>query len=198
MYTPKAFAECDWERIRRLIQTNAFGTLVTFDGCRPEASHVPFLLDGERRLLSCHLAAANPQARRLAEGTEALMMFQGPHAYVSPTWYENAGVPTWNYAAVHIYGRPEEMESEAELGRFVEQLAARYESARANPWRPEYPRRMLSAIRGFRVHITEVQGKFKLSQNRPAEDRRNVMRRLPVEGGAMGMAVAELMRERDE
>jgi transcriptional regulator len=193
MYTPKHFSETDPKRLDTFIRNNAFGMLITdADGC-PEASHIPFLLNSEQRLLLGHLAAANPQVRRLAAVREALVVFQGPHGYISPSWYETSDVPTWNYTAVHVYGRPEVIHDDDELREVVDTLTEKYESQFDQPWQPVYHDKLLRAITGFRIHITEVQGKFKLSQNRSAKDRANVIRELEKTGREADVALARMM-----
>ncbi|HET7371698.1 MAG TPA: FMN-binding negative transcriptional regulator [Gammaproteobacteria bacterium] len=195
MYTPRPFSEADPKRLAAFIRDNAFGTLVTITDGRPEASHIPFLFDSERRLLLGHLAAANPQGQRLAAGGEVLVMFQGPHGYISPTWYEHADVPTWNYTAAHVYGHPEVIEDETELRGVVDTLSAKYESQFEAPWQPVYPDKLLGAIVGFRIRISTMQGKFKLSQNRSAADRANVIRKLRASGRAEDAALARYMSD---
>src|SRR5579883_1304747 len=115
----------------------SFATLVTVQDGAPFATHVPVLLDadaGEQGALRAHLARANPQWRALAEGQEALVLFQGPHAYVSPAWYEtHPSVPTWNYAVVHAYGKPRLLD-DAELFALLRASVAEYESGRETPW----------------------------------------------------------------
>lgn len=194
MYTPRHFSENDPQRLSTLICNNAFGTLVTTAVGRPEASHIPFLFDGERQLLLGHLAAANPQAQRLAEVDEVLVMFQGPHGYISPSWYESDDVPTWNYTTVHVYGRPEILHDNDDVREIVNTLTNKYESQFEQPWKPAYDDRLLSAIVGFRIHVTEMQGKFKLSQNRSAQDRANVIRELEKKGHESDVALAEHMK----
>jgi transcriptional regulator len=121
-----------------------------------------------------------------------LAAFTGPHAYISPTWYESTSVPTWNYAVVHIYGIPKRMTQSA-LRDFVGRLATRYEAREREPWNLHYIPSLLDAIVGFEIEITEVQGKFKLSQNRPEADRASVIERLKERGSDSSVATAALM-----
>jgi len=122
-----------------------------------------------------------------------LVIFQGPHGYVSPTWYAKPGVPTWNYAAVHVYGRARAVDDAAATGRHVEKLAERFERGSAAPWVPEYDPRMLAGIVGIEIAIREIQGKFKVSQNRSAEDRTRVAARLEARGTDESTALAKLV-----
>ncbi len=202
MYLPEAFAEADLTRLETLVRSYSFGTLVSMHGGRPFATHLPMLLDGglERhgKLLG-HLARANPQWESLADGQCVLAIFEGPHTYVSPSWYSTPGVPTWNYAVVHVYGTARLIEAPEALGELVTRLTAVYEGDSGAAWTPDLSgqmeRRLLRAIVGFEIDIQEVQGKRKLNQNRPIADQRGVIERLRQGGSANGLAVAELMEE---
>jgi len=191
MYVPRHFDAPSEKAIDELIERYSFGQLTTVVDRRPYVSHVPFLRDAPDRLL-CHLAKSNPQTRDV-NGAEALAVLSGPHAYVSPAWYESPGVPTWNYVAAHVYGRVEVIESSARLAELVERLTAVHESDSVEPWIPRYEKSQLDHIVGIAIHITEIQGKFKLSQNRPARDRANVIERLRTNGSDNATEVAALM-----
>ncbi len=196
MYIPSAFRVDDRPTLYDFIEQHSFGTLVTLLNGSPFASHIPFLLDRERGVLLSHVARANPQGRGLDGTIEALVMFQGPHAYVSPSWYTVApAVPTWNYAAVHVYG-VRRLLDEAALLDLLHRLVRRYESGRQPSWPmalpPDYERKMLQAIIGFEIPLTRVEGKFKLSQNRSAEDRHGVIEALRI-GDDGERALAEMM-----
>ncbi len=194
MYIPQHFAEHDQAEILRFIAAHAFGTLVTVDAGIPFASHIPFLLErGKTLMLSGHLAKANPQWQHLAANPQVLAMFQGAHAYVSPTWYAGAGVPTWNYTAVHVYGKVRVIHDADWLREKVERLSAQYEGSSETAWIPAYPAKMLEAIVGFEITIESLQAKYKLSQNRSAADQRNVMQALEASGGENERGVAALM-----
>jgi len=193
MYIPSHFREQDERVLAEFIAAHAFGTLVTIEGAAPFASHLPFLHDREAATLQCHVARGNPQWQHVAANPEVLVMFQGPHAYVSPTWYAGPGVPTWNYTAVHVYGRARVVDDAAATGRHVERLAARFEQGSAAPWAPSYDPKMLKGIVGIEIRISEIQGKFKLSQNRSAEDRARVAARLESSGTHNDAALARLV-----
>jgi len=202
MYIPEHFKEIDLERIAAVIKDNAFGMLVTAPGGMPFVSHLPFIYEqgahGHGKLLG-HLARANPQGQHLAAGDEVLVVIQGPHAYVSPSWYASPGVPTWNYAVVHLRGKPRLIENEYELTDLVERLTRIHESGLPVPWSSDLiaDRRpkLLNMIVGFEIEITDVQAKFKLSQNRPLEDQRRVMEALGNSEDMIEVAVAKLMAE---
>jgi transcriptional regulator len=199
LYLPDHFRSDAPDREFQLIERHAFGTLVTTTGeGEPQVSHIPFVperdANGRLRLLG-HVARANPHWQAL-EARPSLAIFHGPHAYVSPGWYANhPSVPTWNYAVVHAHGRARLMD-EAELHELLMKLSAHYESGRPRPWRmaelpAAYVDTMLKSIVGFEIEVERLEGKFKLSQNRPAEVPR-VIAALEAEGES---DLASLMRE---
>jgi transcriptional regulator len=204
MYVPSAFAETRPEVLADFIAANAFATFVTNGPGGLVASHVPLLHDAARGILSGHLARANPQGADLVDGAEALAIFTGPHAYVSPRWYAKApAVPTWNYTAVHAYGRVRRVDEPEALGRLVAALSNVYEADVERPWRPEdmppaFIAGMLKAIVGFELTITRLEGKYKLSQNRAPEDRTGVVAGLEATERAGDAELAALMRRRAE
>ena len=199
LYVPPAFRVEDRRELVRFIEANAFGTLVSSDGDDLHVSHIPFLVeeggDGAMRLVA-HVARANDHWKALERAKQAVAIFQGPHAYVSPSWYEGApAVPTWNYAVVHAHGKARPIE-EPELRRALARLSARYEHGRPKPWRMEdleedYVAKMVRAVVGFAIEVERLEGKFKLSQNRPGRDAERVADALEAEGAA---DVAALMR----
>jgi transcriptional regulator len=200
MYVPGPFQELDLDRLEALIRANSFGVLVSVHDGRPIASHVPFLFErggGSNGTLIGHLARANPQWHSLADGQTVLAIFQGPHAYISPSWYESPGVPTWNYAVVHLYGKARLVEEEGLVWGIVERLTRLHEAGTADPWSPalspDVRTRLLGGIVGFEIAVAEVQGKFKLNQNRSAEDQRRVAERLTQTGSDSALALARLM-----
>ncbi len=200
MYLPDHFKESDPERLAALIRNYPFGMLVTVHEGLPFVSHIPFLYerrDNSVSLLVGHVAKANPQWQDLAQNQTALVVFQGPHAYVSPSWYGSPGVPTWNYAVVHVYGKARLVEDEEAIERLVERLTAVYESEQSNPWKPDLSgarrTKLLEMIVGFEIEVQEIQGKYKLSQNRPSEDQRSVINQLSQ--SPLTHKVAKLMKE---
>jgi len=202
MYIPDHFKETNTERISALIEGNSFGMLITAPDGAPFASHLPFIFDhaaGSKFKLLCHMARANPQWQHLSSGTEVLVVFQGPHAYVSPSWYSSPGVPTWNYAVVHLRGKPRLIDSMSELEALVERLSHDYESHMPNPWKPNLSReqrtKLLKMIVGVEIEVTDIQGKFKLSQNRPPEDQQSVIEKLAQSSNQTEAEVAKLMSE---
>ena len=201
MYVPSHFAVSDTAQLHDLIERYSFGLLVSQVGGVPFASHLPFLLDrtaGPHGTLFGHVARANPHWRELA-GQTALAVFSGPHAYVSPTWYEAENVvPTWNYVALHAYGRAAVIEDRAAVLDIVQRSVAVYESTMPRPWTFDgtsaYAGRQLGAIVGFRIEIERLEGKWKLNQNHPIERRKKVSEILGGQSGGDAQAVAEMMR----
>lgn len=194
MYLPPHFRETDEAALAAFIDAHSFGALTTVVEGKPFATHVPFLYEREQRTLHCHIARANPQWTHFAASPDVLVMFLGPHGYISPTWYASAdAVPTWNYAVVHVYGRARAVDDAALTGQHVERLAARYESGSAAPWVPRYDRRRLAGIVGVEIEITEIQGKLKLSQNRPRADHEGVVAKLRASGTDNDVALAKMM-----
>ncbi len=199
MYVPEHFRVDDRETLYGVIRDNNFGMLASTVAESPFVSHLPFLLEGD--VLVAHMARANPHWQSFADGREVLCVFQGPHAYVSPSWYEEEqAVPTWNYAAVHVYGNPEIID-DAELAYTDQQkLVDAHEGGFAEPWHLEDRNRgfvdgMIRSIVNFRIPIERLEGKFKLSQNRPDHDRKNVIDALSRSDDAMAVACGKFMQD---
>lgn len=203
MYTPRAFAETDLTGLDRLIERDAFVTLVTVADGLPFVSHLPVLYarDGDRIVIEGHWARPNPQARHAGP---AMVIVHGPHAYLSPGWYadkeEAARVPTWNYAVAHLQGTLESTEDTDQLASIVDRLSQANEARVGNDWRFEHDRddhvRQLRGIIGFRFTVDRVELKFKLSQNHPVANVDGAAAALHRLGGEDNVAVADLMRER--
>ena len=203
MYTPRSFQVDDLQVLHQLIREYSFGTVVSHDGKRSVASHLPFMVDptrgGPNGCLVSHMARANPQWASWSEDTEVLAIFQGPHAYVSPGWYESqATVPTWNYAAVHVYGTPRVIHEPSELGPIVRALVDLHEGHVASGWDRTLMETVvpaaLGAIVGFEVPIASIEGKFKFNQNRSEADQRGVAARLEGSSDPMERSAAAIMR----
>lgn len=202
MYTPVAFAEIDPRRLLEFIEQNSFGLLVSWLDRKPVATHLPFVLQreaGPHGTLVGHMARANPQWRE-AEGENALAIFSGPHAYISPAWYEAQNVvPTWNYVAVHATGPLELIDDSEALREILQTTVRQYEGTRTEPWQwddsaPSVDR-LLPHIVGFRIAIDRLEGKWKLSQNHSVERQDRVIRGLESEGSPEGRQIASLMRQ---
>lgn len=200
MYVPAHFEVTDREKLFTVMREFSFAMVVTHDGGEPCGSHLPILLDDsdpDRPRLLGHMARANGQWRQFGKAN-VLVVFAGPHGYVSPAWYETEKVvPTWNYVAVHAYGRPEIIEDAAALQTLMDRTVEYYESGRDNPWKAELPEdfrdSLLRAIVGFEIPIERLEGKFKLSQNRPPEDVAGAMEGLRANRSAADHELADWM-----
>lgn len=177
MYNPDHFAIDDEEKIREFIKNNNFGELVSIDAGKAIVTHTAFLFEPESMTLSLHLARANPQWQ-LLDGTEPLFIATGPHGYISPSWYTDPGVPTWNYQAVHFTGSAKTFSDPDRLESLVNSLTAASEREFSEPWQPDYPKSMLRGIVGVEIAISDIQCKFKLSQNRSVADQERSVREL--------------------
>src|SRR5262249_1978020 len=201
MYIPNSNRVDDRTQLHALMRQYNFATLVTQHDGAPFATHLPFLLDSEHGphgRLFAHMARANPQWHDFATGEQALVIFQGPHAYISPSWYQNHwSVPTWNYAVAHAYGVPRIVEDHATLYGMLEALVDTHEAAFAQPWRMDLPAdymdKMMGAVVGFEIEITRLEGKFKLSQNRSEQDQRQVAESLGRSDNQTDRGVAGMM-----
>jgi len=210
MYQPDHFRVEDVAEMHALMRARPFATLVSAGSAGLYASHLPTVLkdDGPCGVIECHLARAKPHCRDLAEGGEALMIFQGPEGYITPNWYPSKAahgkvVPTWNYAVVHATGRPEVMKEKAWLLRHVGELTAQQERTEAKPWAlsdapDSYINVMLRGIVGFRFAITRLEGKWKMSQNREAIDQEGVVQGLNTRAVGDDLEMAEIVARRIE
>lgn len=181
MYIPKHFEIKDEAEIERFIEANSFGQLISIHDEAIVSTHMPFLFDASNRILVAHLARANPQWQQI-EQQKVLITLQGDHAYISPNWYGSAGVPTWNYQAVHIEGVAKSFDDPDKLKTVVDTLSKKNESNYENPWIPDYAASMLRGIVGIEIAITSIQCKYKLSQNRSAQDQSQVKDQLVIFG----------------
>ena len=206
MYVPRAFAVDDIPMLHQQMLATPLPVLVTHASQGMIASHVPLLLnpdEGPCGTLYGHLARANPHGKALAEGTETLVIFSGEQAYISPSFYpgkaeHGKAVPTWNYLAVHAYGTAEVFEDAERLLALVSRLSSKHEAGRSQPWSvsdapADYIDSMLKAIVGFRLPITRLDGKRKLSQNRDAADQAGVRQGLLANSNSQDHALAHLM-----
>ncbi|MCA0455224.1 MAG: FMN-binding negative transcriptional regulator [Chloroflexi bacterium] len=207
MYTPKQFEMNDPAELTAFMQQYNFAALVTNTADGLTATHLPFMLDstrGQHGTLIAHLAKPNLQWKHFANGQEALVIFTGPHAYVSPNWYEKpqTNVPTWNYTAVHAYGIPRVMEDPQEIYAMLDQLVVAHEVVYEKPWvmqsAEEHVRRLIGGIVGFEMTITRVEGKAKLSQNRSEADRYHVEQQLAQSHDSLASGTAALMQAQRE
>jgi transcriptional regulator len=201
MYIPDSFRETDRAVAFDLIEAYGFATLVSWSSGEPFVSHLPLILDrgvsGQERLLG-HVARANQHWRRFDGEEPALAIFAGPHAYVSPSWYSHhPSVPTWNYAVVHVHGTPQVVDA-AQTGAILGRLIEKFEGGRREPWKPDLPPDLiegdLRAIVGFQMPIDRLEAKFKLGQNKDADDRAGALAGLEREDGSDSRDLASFAR----
>lgn len=208
MYIPSHFAEERLEVLQQLIQAHPLGTLVTLEQDGMNANHLPFEIaapsaDASFGTLRAHIARSNPLWKNLDNTKEALVVFQGPQAYITPSWYEEKKlsgkvVPTFNYAVVHAHGSLRVVDDAQWLLNLLHRLTDQHEGKRASPWQvsdaPEdYLQKMLTAIIGIEIPLTRLSGKWKVSQNRPQQDRLNIAAGLREDGDQTKAAMATLV-----
>ncbi|MBE7147623.1 FMN-binding negative transcriptional regulator [Bacillus mycoides] len=199
MYIPKHFTIHDEEKKYEMIEQNSFATLFSQHNGEPYATHLPLLLNRETLTLHGHFARPNEQWKDI-ENQEVLAIFQGPHSYISPSWYKtNKAVPTWNYVAVHVYGELEIVEDEQELIDSLQDLVHKYENPKSayslNDVDPNYMEGLSRGIVGFKIKINKIEGKAKLSQNHSVERRGLVIEELEKVGSEGSRGIAGLMEE---
>ncbi len=209
MFMPAHFAETDIATMHALMRARPFATLVTHGAQGLTANHLPMLLvDGPTAhgCLNGHVARANPLLQDVAGGVDALVVFQGPDLYISPSNYATKAqtgrvVPTWNYAVVHAHGRLRTIDDAAWLARHVEALTTSQEAGQPTPWAvadapAEFTAKLIGAVVGLEIEIIRLEGKWKASQNQPAANKASVIAALEARGDADSAAMAELVRSR--
>lgn len=206
MYLPAHFEESRIDVLHALMRARPLATLVTVGDAGLDANHLPVETLSEPKphgLIRGHLARANPMWRTYRAESAALAIFQGPQAYISPSFYPSKRetgevVPTWDYAVVHARGTLKFVEDAGWLRSLVRRLTDAHEAARPLPWKVDdapapYIDKMLSMIVGFELSIESVTGKWKISQNHPAANRRGVVAALRADGGADSREIAEML-----
>lgn len=211
MYIPKLFHETNWPAIRQVIDQNSFATIVTCNAGLPTATHAPLRLleaaDGTAKLQG-HVSRANPHWHLFAHAGRSLVIFAGPNSYVSPRWYDHVNVPTWNYIAIHIYGKPRLVTSTKEMHDLMKGLVDRYERS-GKPGNtetgsrytleglpPDFLESQMKGIVGFEILVDEIQASFKLSQNRDQKNYENVIAELRKTDDQNANQVAQFMSNR--
>ena len=201
MYIPREF-QVPPALAKAILDRYDFATLVTVDKSGPSASHLPFLYRpdaGPLGTLSAHLAKANPQWKSFPAPGEVLVIFQGPHAYVSPSWYSaHPSVPTWNYVVVHARGIARPITDEAKVRKLLEDLVAKHDETWKMELPDDYLRGMMKQIVAFDIEVTRLEGKFKLGQNRSKEDQQSVQRELARSADPLAQELARVMRSLQE
>ena len=208
MYVPGHFEETNADVLHGLLREHPLGALVTQTPAGLDANHIPFVVHADpapNGTLHGHVARANPVWRHGGSDPQVLVIFRGPEAFISPSWYptkQETGrvVPTWNYVVVHAHGPLRAIDDRAWLRRHLEQLTTQQEGRRPAPWRitdapPDYVEQLLGALVGIEIPIARLVGKWKLSQNRSDQDRHGVVAGLIADGGEGAAAMARLVRE---
>lgn len=206
MYIPEHFEETNMQQLQSLIRDQGFGILVVAGGAGIEVNHVPFYLntsgDSPFGVLECHVARKNAVWQQVEAGADILVIFQGPNAYVSPSWYATKAetgrvVPTWNYQAVHVTGQAKVIHDPDWLLGHVSRLTDHHESGREAPWSvgdapQDFTERLTQSIVGFEITVEKMTGKRKASQNQPERNRAGVIEGLNREGTELSRAMAKL------
>ncbi|WP_133507897.1 FMN-binding negative transcriptional regulator [Flavobacterium chryseum] len=199
MYTPNIYKDEDPESIRAFLKENSFGILINQTNGKLCATHIPIELevnaDG-KEILQGHISKLNPQAEGFAENDQVLAVFSGAHAYISSSWYDHENVPTWNYIAVHVYGRIKIVD-EATTIEQLKKLVDKYEAGSENPVRVEdlsaKTMREARGIFGFEIEIDEIQATKKLSQSRDDHNYKNIISELEKTENPQSVALAAEM-----
>jgi transcriptional regulator len=199
MYISKLYREEDRAKILEFLRQNEFAILVTYDGEKPVASHLLMepVEEGEKLFVNGHMSKANPLWKTFEKDPEVLVIFQGPHTYISPTWYNHVNVPTWNYQAVHAYGKPRVVTDHEETYEILSRLIVRNErnpSYTLETLPQDYVGKEIKGIVAFKIEVTRIEANYKLSQNRNDEDYQNIIHRLHEQKDEMSHQVAEAMR----
>ena len=200
MYIPKYFENTDTGDIIAFMQLYSFGTIVTTQNEHIEATHIPFVIeqDGGEVTITSHFAKANPQAQQLLDN-EVLVIFSEPHAYISPKHYEKEeSVPTWNYIAVHAYGKATIIDSRRQQLILMEKMISQYDTVYLDQWNnlpDEFKTKMLKGIVAFEIKVTSLQAKNKLSQNRSETERQSIINALEKSNDANELQIAGYMKK---
>ena len=199
MYTSKLYREEDRRKIIEFLKQNEFAIVVAYDGEKPTASHllVEVFEESERIFINGHMSRANLLWKTFERDADVLTIFHGAHTYISPTWYNHVNVPTWNYQAVHVYGKPRIIEDYDEAFQILKGLTRRHEetshySLESLP--QDFVKKQIKGIVAFQIEVTRFDANYKLSQNRDDEDYRNIVAKLEEREDDMSHGVAEAMR----
>jgi transcriptional regulator len=202
MYTPKHFVNNNSDEVKDFIRKNAFGILVNQAVGKILATHIPLELSDDGTKLSGHLSRANAQWKTFQSDGEVLAIFSGPHAYISPSWYNHENVPTWNYIAAHVYGTIRIIDGD-QLYESLKHLVDKYEQYSAKPvsvenLSPDYVKRAMLGIVGFEILITKIEASFKLSQNRDEVNYDSIIHALEKRGDDQSSQVAKAMKNNSD
>ena len=200
MYIPNDFKCSDQQKLYSFINQYNFSTVVSQSGGEPFATHLPLILDEENNQLIGHMEKANKHWKEFQSGKDVLCIFQGPHSYISPSWYEGSvNVPTWNYTAVHVYGAPQLITEIEPLDELLALSVEKFEADMDSDWVYDIPQaykeRLIENIVGFHIKISRIEGKFKMNQNRNTNDINNVIKSLRSISGDQFQDVAKWIEE---
>ncbi len=199
MYIPKYFKNDDEEMIYDFIEQNSFATLCSQHNGEPYATHLPLILNKEENVLYGHFARPNEQWKNI-ETQNILVIFQGPHCYISPSWYEtNKAVPTWNYVSIHVYGHVEIVEEEQVLFDSLFNMVNKYEKQDSpyhlNDVDSDFIEGLSRGIVGFKMNMTKIEAKAKLSQNHSVERQKLIIKQLENSSEQNHQQIADLMKK---
>lgn len=200
MYIHKLYREENREKILEFLRQNEFATLVTYDGEKPVAGHLlmEIVEDGEALFVNGHMSKANSLWKIFEKNSEVLVIFQGPHTYISPTWYNHVNVPTWNYQSVHVYGKPRLITEQHEAYGLLKRLIDRHEADshyRLETLPQDFVLKEMKGIVAFQIEVTRIEANYKLSQNRDEENYRSIVSHLEERKDELSHGVAEAMRK---
>jgi transcriptional regulator len=201
MYVPESYKNENIAEVKEFLQANSFGILINQIDGKISGTHIPLELDQDENgkdVLVGHIAKRNPQSKNFKEDAEVLAIFNGPHSYISSSWYQKEDVPTWNYIAVHVYGTIKIIEGE-ELFEAMKKLVDKYEKNSKNPVSVEKMSsktlQQINGVVGFSIKINEIQAAYKLSQKNEEADHENIINELENNGDSSGMRIAKEMRK---
>jgi transcriptional regulator len=199
MYTSKLNRNENAEELHKFVRENGFAILISSVEGKPWATHLPLLLSPDGKKLSGHIARGNKQWKEWNSESEVLTIFSGPHAYISSSWYDHENVPTWNYIAVHVYGKLKILPEE-ELLQSLKSLTDKYERESEKPvaverMNPKYVKSQMLGIVGFEIEITKMEAAYKLSQNRDAKNHENIITELEKRNDPASNAIAGEMKK---
>ena len=200
MHIPKFYRQQDRQTIVEFLRKNDFATLVVYDGEKPIASHLLFEIveNGESLFVNGHMSRANPMWRLFEKNNEVLVIFQGPHTYISPTWYNHINVPTWNYQSVHVYGKPRLVTDKEESYGILKRLVDRYETSgryKMETLPHDFVEKEMRGVAAFQIDVTEIEASYKLSQNRDEESYRSIVAHLEQRDNDMSHEIADAMKQ---
>ena len=200
MYIHKLNREENREKILEFLRQNEFATLVTYDGEKPVASHLlmEIVEDEENLFVNGHMSRANSLWKTFEKNIEVLVIFQGPHTYISPTWYDHINVPTWDYQSVHVYGRPRLITEHGEAYGLLKRLIDRHEANRdyrLEGLPKDFVEQEMKGIVAFQIEVTRMEANYKLSQNRDDENYRSIVAHLEERTDDLSQGAAQAMRK---